>query len=498
MKTITTYPRIIILLSALLFYLLFYSLTAGINVLLIAVYSVCLFLFALKKSPGKLMYLFLIGMIVSSLSVLFAHTDLSVTIFWCCFILFLGNFSYQQINHLHFGAILTSYSVFRLPSTMAKHFRGIKKRSGTNYSAYIRFVFVPVITLVVLFIIYSSANDLFFQSFENFMSHVADFLSTISFSRILFFLLGIIVFSLCYSQTNAAAIIQADSSLSFNLVRRRRKSFLISLNRMLFKKRQMAILLFVILNLMICWLNYLDITSIWFGFQWDGGYLKDMVHEGTYLLIGAIIISIAVSVYYLNSNIVFLRNSRLFNLLVILWLAQNAVMIVSVVLRNTYYINFFALAYKRIFVYFFLAACLIGLISIVILILHKKSVGFLLSVNSLALYLIILCAACFNWDSIIARYNFSHYNKSFVHYNFLAALDDSALAYMNYSEEDLKKINVVQQSRFSFASSEEYTNINFAEVIKKRKENFKKRWETRSWLEWNYPEQKAYNLLFKS
>ena len=69
---------------------------------------------------------------------------------------------------------------------------------------------------------------------------------------------------------------------------------------------------------------------------------------------------------------------------------------------------------------------------------------------------------------------------------------------MNYSEEELKKINVVQQNRFSFASSDEYTKINFAEVIKQRKENFKKRWENRSWLEWNYPEQKAYNLLFKS
>jgi len=498
MKNILGSPRTLILISAAFFYLLFYSLTSGINVLLITAFISALFLLRLKKSPGKIIYLFLAGMLFSSVAVLLAHTDFSIVVFWCCFILFIGNISYQQLSHMQFGALLSFLSVTKIPKTLYTHFRFTSRKLKTNYWSFIPFVFIPVATIAVLFIFYSMANDLFFTSFQNLMNQIGDFLSMISFSRILFFLLGVAVFSLCYAEIGNASIIQSDQSLSFNLVRKRGKSFLNSLNRMLFKKRQIAILLFIVLNLMILWLNYLDITSIWFGFQWDGGYLKDMVHEGTYLLIGAILISIAVSVYYLNTNIVFMKKNKLFNALVIAWLVQNGVMIISVVLRNTYYINYFALAYKRIFVYFFLAACLFGLISIVILILKRKSVGFLLSVNSIAVYFILLSSACFNWDSIIARYNFSHYDKSFVHYNFLAELNDSALAYMNYSEEDLKKINIVQSSRFSFSSSEEYTNINFAEVIKQRKENFKRRWENHSWLEWNYPEYKSYQLLFKS
>ncbi len=68
---------------------------------------------------------------------------------------------------------------------------------------------------------------------------------------------------------------------------------------------------------------------------------------------------------------------------------------------------------------------------------------------------------------------------------------------MNYTDEELNKINVPQKNRFSFASSEEYTDINFSQVMKTRKEIFKTRWENKCWLEWNYPEQKAYNLLFK-
>lgn len=497
MKNFFSSPRVIIVLSAALFYFLFFGLSAGINVLLLAGFSVFLFLFFRKNLPGKILYLLLSGMVVSSIAVVFAHSGFSIIIFWTCLVLFIGNFSYQQIRHLHYGILLSLKSVMRIPSTVIRHFSMVKARRNRNYTSYLRFIFIPIVTLIVIFILYSGSNNLFYQSFEKSLSYFGDFFSTVSFSRILFFMLGILIFSLCFVQLKSSGIIISDSLLDLNLMRKKRRSLIRSLNRLLLRKRQIVIVFFVLLNLMILWLNYLDITHIWFGFQWDGGYLKDMVHEGTYLLIAAIIVSIAVSVYYLNSNIVFMKNNHLFNALVIAWLVQNGIMIISVTLRNTIYIEHFALAYKRIFVYFFLIACFIGLLSIILMIRNKKSVGFLLSVNSVSLYLIILCSACFNWDGIIARYNFSHYNKSFVHYNFLIGMNDSALPYMDYSDEQLKEINAVQYDLFSFASSGDYTNINFGDEVKKRKDIFKKRWEHHNWLEWNYPEYRAYQLLFK-
>jgi len=249
---------------------------------------------------------------------------------------------------------------------------------------------------------------------------------------------------------------------------------------------------------MIFWLNLLDIKHIWFGFEWNGSYLKEMVHEGTYLLIAAILLSISIAIYYLNSNIVFFKRNKLFNLLIILWLTQNLIMIASVALRNSYYINYFALAYLRIFVFFFLAACIVGLCTIIIMILRKKSIGYLISVNSLSVFIIVIISCCFNWDAIIARYNFAHYKKSFVHYEFLAGLNDSALPYMNYTEEQIKQISDVQYRSFSFASSELYTKIDFAAEISRRKTAFKQRWEQHHFLEWNYPEYKAYKLLFQN
>jgi len=319
---------------------------------------------------------------------------------------------------------------------------------------------------------------------------------SISFSRILFFFLGLLLFGLCFVEITYSRVLKADAALQYSLIRTKLKSNLSNLSRLLLRRRQVSIALFAVLNLMILWLNLLDIKHVWFGFEWNGGYLKEMVHEGTYLLIAAILLSIIISIYYLNSNIVFLKKNKLFNLLIIIWLAQNLIMIVSVTLRNSYYINYFALAYLRIFVFFFLAACIVGLCSIIILILRRKSIGYLISVNSLSVFGIVIISCCFNWDAIIARYNFAHYKKSFVHYEFLAGLNDSALPYMNYTEEQIKQISAIQRGSFSFASSELYTKIDFAAEITRRKAAFKKRWEQHHFVEWNYPESKAYDLLF--
>jgi hypothetical protein len=302
---------------------------------------------------------------------------------------------------------------------------------------------------------------------------------------------------LCFVTVYQSRVTEADKALSENVVRKRRKTFLKNLGRLLLRKKEMAVILFLLLNTMILWLNILDIKHIWFGFHWDGGYLKGMVHEGTYFLIAALLLSIGVSVYYLNSNIVFFKNNRLFNFLVGLWLFQNLIMVASVAIRNSYYINYFALAYLRIFVFFFLAACVAGIVSIMIMISKKKSTGYLVSLNSVSVFSLVVLSCCFNWDAIIARYNFAHYNTSFVHYNFLTGLNDSALPYMNYTEDQVKQMNVVQSGRFSFSSSELYTSIDFPSEIKRRKEKFRKRWESRNFFEWNYPEARAYKLLFE-
>ena len=495
MKRLVTSKSFLILFSGLLFYLLFYDRASGLNALLITVYSLCLFLFIKKQPVGRIFKLQFAGTFVLALAVLFAHTTWSIVVFWICFATLLGNFAFTEIRHLQFSMALFFQSLRKLPPTLVQQFSTGKEPRKVNYFSYLRFTILPLLLLASFFTLYASASEPFRLSMNSLGQRVAEFLSEISFSRILFFLLGILLFGLCFIEIFASKVIHRDASIQSVLVRVRRKSKLFSLSRLLLRRKQVAILLFALLNLMILWLNYLDIRHIWFGFQWSGGYLKEFVHEGTYLLIVSILLSMSIAVYYLNSNLVFFKRNKLFNALVIAWLVQNLVMIVSVALRNSYYIDYFALAYLRIFVYFFLAVCVVGLLTTIVMIHRRKSIGYLVSLNSVSVFVVVILSCCFNWDAIIARYNFEHYNKSFVHYEFLAGLNDSALPYMNYTEEQIKEISVVQHKRFSFSSSELYTKIDFAAVIKRRTEAFKERWEKHHFLEWNYPESKAYSQL---
>lgn len=487
--------RIVIAVSAILFLVLFYSKYPGINTLLIAAYSAGLLLFLKKESFSKTFYVLLGGMFLSSVAVIFGHSPYSVFIFWICLLLFLGNFAYVQLLHLQFGLPVMLNAVIRVPATFFRKITAGRHTSRINYQSAMQFVLLPVITIVVLMVIYSVANDAFGKSVNQLLNKIGNIFSYISFSRILFALLGALIFTLCFVEAVSHKLIDKDRSVSFGLVRVRVKSMFRTLNRLLLRKQQVAIALFVVLNLMIAWLNFLDIRHIWFGFTWNGGYLKMMVHEGTYLLITAILISMAISLYYLRGNIVFLQNNRLFNALIILWLAQNMLMVVSVVLRNNYYVEYFALAHKRIFVYFFLGLCAIGLVTIMIKIARRKTISFLLSVNSVAVYAMLILSACFNWDTIIARYNFNHYDQSLVHYDYLLYLNDAALPYLEKSDTELNMIDSVQAQRFGFVKPGAYLDLGYSNAIESRIAGFKKKWETQSWLEWNYPEYKAYQMI---
>jgi len=126
---------------------------------------------------------------------------------------------------------------------------------------------------------------------------------------------------------------------------------------------------------------------------------------------------------YLNSN-------KALRYLAYAWLAQNAILTISVGIRNFWYINFFSLAYLRIGVMFFLLLTLYSIYTVFVKIKDRKTTYFLFRKNSLAAYILLIVMAFFNWDIIIAKYNFNHSETAFVHFDFLANLSHNALPYL--------------------------------------------------------------------
>jgi len=255
-----------------------------------------------------------------------------------------------------------------------------------------------------------------------------------------------------------------------------------------------AIFLFSCLNLILLLVNLIDINWVWFNFEWSGQYLKQFVHEGTWLLIASIIISMVLVLFFFRGNLNFFTRNKPLKYLCYAWLIQNCILAISVGIRNIYYIQHFALAYKRIGVLVFLALVLFGLITILYKIMNKKSAFFTTRVNALALYIVLLIMSLFNWDNIIARYNFSHYQTAFVHLDFLSELSDKALPDLVKTEDELAALSASQEALFHF----DYQYMKpkqYAGIINSRIETFKHKWEEKSWLSWNYAEHVAYRQV---
>lgn len=446
---------------------------------------------------SKTAYLIQISCWITAIGVIMAHTSYSMAFFWVSYFIYLSTIVHANLRHFHFAPLLIASAIKFIPTGLSKLLsQRFNIKNSSNLKSWLPLVVIPLLVLVVLLKLYVLSNHYFEVMIDNIAKTIFDWISIVSLEGGVFFILGFTIGLVFIIQLSLEKLIEQDMGLSMKLSRKSLKGTTFKfLSRRLLKTNYIAIVLFILLNIIISIINYLDIKYIWIYFKWDGGFLKDMVHQGTYLLIFAILISMAISLYYLNSNLVFVKNNKILKTLIIIWLIQNIIMIVSVAFRNGYYIQYFALAYKRIFVYFFLATCLVGIISIIIKTLKEKSTAFLLHINSISIFLVFLSASLFNWDLIIAKYNFSHYKESYVHYEFLQDLNNSALPYLETNKVHLHEIDSLQANFFTFDTRGKITSDEFASYIELRKKQFKTIWPEQSWLDWNWPESNSFQQL---
>jgi hypothetical protein len=168
-----------------------------------------------------------------------------------------------------------------------------------------------------------------------------------------------------------------------------------------------AMALFALVNALLLVVNAIDINWLWFGFVPAPGFdLTQFVHEGTYVLIFSILLAMGIVLWFFRRNLNFyapglpwLRWGAT------VWVLQNAVLAVSVGLRNYYYIQNCGLAYKRIGVCFFLLLVFFGLGTVLLKIWQRRSAYSLVRLNSLAVYAVVLLLAAGNWEVWIANYN---------------------------------------------------------------------------------------------
>jgi len=498
MKKITLLP---IFLFALLTAVLFHKQSFGINLFIIE--ALVIVFLIIRKEIGFKGYLHVISIGSVIISAVFTVITNSAFSIWMNFIsvFFLTGLLAYPLGR-------SSFTIFKISATsfvlsQGKFLESLISAPVDNkfFTAFkkVKYVLIPIPVIALFVGIYSFSNPIFNEVLSKISKSITHFFnyifSVIDPALILLFAVGLIVGNFIFIRELFTPISVSEHHQADLLVRFRKK-IKRNFNFNGLKQELIAgIFLLIVLNAILLAVNIIDIRWVWFGFEFSGQYLKQFVHTGTYLLITSILLSIFIVLFFFRKNLNFYKNNKWIKNLSYIWLGQNMILVISVAIRNFWYISYYSLAYKRIGVIIFLVLVLIGLISVILKVKNKKTIFYLLRINTLAAFILLVISSGFNWDNIIARYNFNNASTSFVHLDYLASLPDRSLPYLDKSAEELKNIDAIQNDKYSFRSSmmsaEDYVN-----TIEFRKKQFKARWENQSFLSWNLPDYLAYRKLF--
>lgn len=491
-----------VLLTAILFTVVFHRQAPGLNLLIFEVLVVGGFL-ALKvfKPSSVLHFIILAGMGLSLLATVVVHSVLAYLVNAAMFLVFAGSVAYPESRGLPATILSSAFNTLTAPFRFLGSLfpKGKEKGGAERWVTSLIFIFLSIIILLVFVLLYSASSPWF----NNILGSLGDVLRRAleSIARwldedmVFLLVFGGIIGSVLWFARSTGWIIRMDKESSEDLVAPDDGTP----SEHTGQERVLAMGLLIALNALLLLLNVLDVRWVWLGFEWNGDYLRQFVHEGTWLLILSIVFSVIIVLYFFRGEFNFSQRAQWVRRLAFIFLAQNAFLVLSVGMRNYWYIHYFALAYKRIAVILFLLLALYGLYTIVIKVKEKRSLHYLLRKNSLALMILLVLASLLNWDNLIARYNVRHADRAFLHLDFMATLPDRSLPLLDIPPAALERIHARQVVLFPFTGRNYYMSPeDYTLAIARRKTEFIERWESKGWLSWNYAEYRAYRRLMNT
>lgn len=488
-------PILILVLTSLVFNDLFWHESSGLNIILFDLIIMAAILFIHPRDIYKRPMLYpMIGVLLTSIAILLHNSVMSFWMHTLSWFLFVG-----IVNQTHLKSIL-----FFLPVSIGNHFMWYGSFSSfftrdQNPSKYWNSIFkwtklivIPLFVLLLFTLIFYTANPVFQMYVDSITTKVGLLLDrifrNISVERILFIFVGFSFSGWAIFKSNISFLDEIKTKFTDHLRRSKIKNraSILHLNKpkilALKSEYRIAYLLMISLNGLLLIVNIIDVNWIWLNFEYDGLMnLSQFVHEGTYLLIFSILISMGILFYFFRNNLNFYPKNTLIVHLATFWIIQNCVLVISVAIRNVHYITHFGLAYKRIGVFIFLIATLYGLFTLYIKINYRKTSYFVLRYNMWFTYFLLVTASLNNWDATITDHNINHGNTQNMDLSFLLSMSDKELATL-FEHRELFGKNLEDNYR--------HTLINRIEL-------FMQKYESRSWRSFNFAEHQSYTYLKK-
>ena len=128
-------------------------------------------------------------------------------------------------------------------------------------------------------------------------------------------------------------------------------------------------------------------------------------HERVNSVIFSIVMAVGVIMFYFKGGFNFDKKATNLKKLAKIWIVLNGLLIVSTIIKNSEYISVFGLTYKRLGVYAFLTLAIIGLVFVFLKITKQKTNAYLANQMVWYFYGTVLLCSFVNWGNLITNYN---------------------------------------------------------------------------------------------
>ncbi|KIC65210.1 DUF4153 domain-containing protein [Chryseobacterium taiwanense] len=447
----------LILLTTVLFVVIFYGETMGVNLgILGIIYALLTLLATPKKNKTQTFYILFATSVVSSLAFAWFR-DFPSLLAVGTSLLFLGLKSKtRKLKSLFIVPVfVTNFFTF-----FCRFFSFEKWLPKFNTSGMLQktiaIILIPSIFIIVFFCIYTYGSDHFATLFENI---------EFDFNFLDFFGLAILGFFIAFNFWNFSVerFIYKQNHYLNNTFSAQQRSQKASFSFMTFDlERTSGIITFLVLNVMLLFFIITYNYEQFYEIPKTPSQLSDETHERVIAVIFSIVMAIAVIMFYFKGAFNFDKNAGILKTLAKIWVVLNAVLIFSAIAKNTEYVQQLGLTYKRLGVYAFLIVSIIGLVITFIKIQMQKTNAFLFNQMLWYFYGMILVCSYFNWGRMATQYNIRNHKGNF---EFLHSLNyNDEILEQAFPKEMKTKINYdrVESDKTTFLSK-----ILYYESIKK-------------------------------
>ncbi|NOX99592.1 MAG: DUF4173 domain-containing protein [Verrucomicrobia bacterium] len=240
-------------------------------------------------------------------------------------------------------------------------------------------------------------------------------------------------------------------------------------------------ILLIAVNVIFFAANSLDVFYLWMETKLpDEINFSEYVHQGVYNLIACVALAAGVLLIVFQQNKQ-ITNTRGQKFLANLWIAQNFLLISSVLLRLHLYIDTYHLSLLRLYVAFFLILVVVGFVLLAIKINQQRNFSWLINSNLLAVFLLFFVVQLINDRAFVARYNYEQALQSdkgniILDVDYLASLGPPAWPVLQWVAED-----VPQFGNTANLAKNELLNTSYDEQYRLRNSDWRS-WQYRRWI----------------